>query len=347
MRGENTASRQPRVLHCLRDAPRAPLSPATAMILRQLPDLPPRPPTRANAEFRRWFYERWGRENAVVLYRANQAEFVPHTQTLSIKRAWGGTEDYLVGSRRLDVGDSHGLILNEGAHYGARIRSATPVTSLAVFFRPGMAEELAGAAAQAARQALDHGPSVARAACGFAEHLRVFDAGVDERLARLLKDVRDGETDDAWLEEQLQDLLWAMLRAEPGWRERSRRLQAVSRSAHAELLERVDRAADFILSCYTEPITLDQIAAAAALSKYHLVRVFQQVHGITPMALLARTRTRAAERLIRDTTLTLDDVLARCGFGSRQTLFRQLRRHCGAGGRELRGRASRLALSLP
>ncbi len=335
------------MLHRLRDASPTPSIPSPAMILRQLPDLPPRPLTRANAEFRRWFYERWGRENAAVVYRANQAEFAPHTQTLSIKRAWGGVEDYLVGSRRLAVGETHGLVLNAGAHYGARIDSLTPVTSLAVFFRPGMAEELAGAAAQAPARALDHGPCAEPAACGFSEHLRVFDTGVDERLARLLKALHDGETDDAWLEEQLQDLLWAMLRAEPGSRLRSLRLQALSRSAHVELLERVDRAADFILSCHAQPLTLDSIAATAALSKYHLVRVFQQVHGITPMAMLARTRARAAERLIRDTTLTIDDVLARSGFGSRQTLFRQLRRHSGAGGRELRRRAARLALSLP
>ncbi|MEQ1806051.1 MAG: AraC family transcriptional regulator [Burkholderiaceae bacterium] len=317
------------------------------MILRDLPDLPPRPPTRANAAFRRWFYERWGRENAVIVYRTHRAEFVPHTQALSIKRAWGGAEDYLVGSQRLAVSDSHGLILNDGAHYGARISSPTPVTSLAVFFRPGMAEELAGAAAQAASKSLDHGPSIARAAWHFSEHLRVFERGVEERLARLLAGVCHGETDDAWLEEQLQGVLWAMLHAEPGWRERSRRLQTLSRSAHAELQQRVDRAADFILSCYTEPITLDQIAAAAGLSKYHLVRCFAQVHGVTPMALLTRTRTRAAERLLRETTLSMAEVLARSGFGSRQTLFRQLRRLCGAGGRELRQRASRLALSLP
>lgn len=136
----------------------------------------------------------------------------------------------------------------------------------------------------------------------------------------------------------MQGLLWAMLHAEPGWRERSRPLQAFSRSAHAELLNRVDRATDYIYSSYSAPITLDDIAAAAALSKYHLVRVFRQVHGVTPMALLMRTRARAAARLIETGALTLAQVQAQAGFGSRTTLFRQLRRHCGAGGLALRRR---------
>ncbi len=341
MGGENTLRRQPQVLQRLRDMRPPPCLASPPMILRQVPDLPPRPLTRANAPFREWFYERWGRENAVIVYRANQVEFPPYTQALSIKRAWGGTEDYLVGARRLAVGDSHGLILNEGAHYGARIRSATPVISLAVFFRPGMAEEVAHAAAQQPAQALDSGHGAGRAACGFAEHLRVVDPHVETQLALLLGGVLAGQTDDAWLEEQLQDLLWAMLRAEPGWRARGLRLQGTSRSAHAELLERVDRATDHILSHFALPLTLDDIAAAAALSKYHLVRVFREVHGVTPFDLLTRTRTQAAQRLLQDTSLPLDAVLAHSGFGSRQTLFRQLRRHFGAGGRELRRRVAR------
>jgi AraC-like DNA-binding protein len=334
------------------------------VILLQPPDLPPRPLTRANAEFRRRFYERWGRENALVVYRAQRIEFAPFTQTLSIKRAFGGSEHYLVGPRRLAVADMHALVLNEGAHYGARIQSRTPVTSAAVFFRPGMADELAAAAAQQPAQQLDTGPDAGQAPCHFAEHLRVLPAAVDAALANLLAGARatqadaslgtsdagqgdesggesTGEPDsEAWLEEQLQGLLWAMLRAEPGWRDRSLPLRAWSRSAHAELLSRVDRATDFILSSYPQPITLDDVAGVAALSKYHLVRVFRQVHGVTPMALLMRTRARAAAQLNESGFMPLAEVMALTGFASRQTLFRQLRRHRGAGGKALR----RLAL---
>lgn len=308
------------------------------MILRELPHLQLSPSAPRSAEFRHWFYQRWGRENAVVLGRTRQAEFEPFTQTLSIKRAWGGDEDYLLDSRRLAVNDDRLLILNEGARYGARIASATPVTSMGVFFRPGMAQELAAAALQSATGALTMEHAPLHADIGFAEHLRPLDGA----LGRLLETLRDavlaGEDDEQWLEEQLQGLLWAMLRAEPGWQGRSLRLADLCRSAHTELLARIDRATDFILSTSTEPLTLDQIAAVARLSKYHLVRLFRRVHGLTPMDLLARTRARSAERLLADPSLSLEDVAALSGFGSRQTLFRQLRRHRGAGGRALRQR---------
>ena len=310
------------------------------MILRELPNLLPRPTTPANAAFRRWFYERWGRENAVVLGHATRIEFPPHTQALSVKRAWGGQEDYLLPSRRVAVDDDHFLILNQGAHYGARIASPRPVLSMGVFFRPGMAAGLAAASRAGAIGALDEGTEAPRRDAGFAEHLRPVDAATGARFDALRDAVLAGEDDEQWLEERLQALLLALLRGEPGWRERSSRLADVCRSAHAELLTRVDRATDCILSCHTQALTLDEIAAAGRLSKYHLVRVFRQVHGETPMAMVARARARTAERLLRDASLTLEEVAELSGFGSRHTLFRQLRRHCGDGGRRLRLRSA-------
>jgi len=308
------------------------------MILKQLPDLSPRPRTPAQAEFRRWFYERWGRENAIILGRATRAEYPPFTQTLSIKRAWGGSEDYLLGARRLAVGGTHCLILNEGAHYGARIASPTPVTSMAVFFRPAMAQQLAGAATQSAQQLLDAEHEASSGECRFAEHLRPLSPALDQRLSRIRDAVAAGEDGEQWLEEQLQALLWEMLASERGWHTRALALKDMCRSAHLELLARVDRVTDYIISCQNQPLTLDELAVVARLSKFHLVRLFRRVHGLTPMAFLTRLRARAAERLVLDTTLSLDEVAELSGFGSRQTLFRQLRRHSGDGGRALRRR---------
>ena len=76
------------------------------------------------------------------------------------------------------------------------------------------------------------------------------------------------------------------------------------------------------------------------------MRVFRQIHGATPMAFLARTRTAHAERLVLNTVLSLDEVVEMSGFGSRQTLFCQSRQHCGDGGRALRQIAAQPLASL-
>ncbi len=324
------------------------------MILRDLPDLAPRPLTAANTGFRQWFAAHWGRENAIVMGLSSDAEYPPYTQTLSIKRAWGGEgEDYLLPGRRLRVDAGHCLILNQGGHYGARIASREPVLSFGVFFRPALGAELAHAARQSWAQRLAAEGEPGRAEAGFAEHLRPSTGALEAELTHLRDAVLAGRgeqlgaaDDEAWLEERLQSLLWRMLEAEPGWRARSSLLAPLSRSQHAELLARLDRAADFMLSCHAQPLALDDIAAVARLSKYHFVRCFRALHGCTPMAWLARQRTAHALRLLRDEALTLDEVAARSGLGSRQTLFRALRRSGGLGGQALRRRAAAPHLHL-
>jgi len=310
------------------------------MIIRFFPDLPPRPETPANAAYRRAYFSRWGHENYVLCCSARETEYMPYSPVLTIKSAWNGTEHYDIGNRRIGVDDDSYLILNEGQRYSTHIRSSRPVGSLSIFFRPGMPHEAAAGLTQTAEQLLADGPNPSRRRFYFAENLRPHDALITPLLRSIRREIEAGQDDENWVEEQLQRLCAQMIRAEPGYRGRAERLASASRSAHAELLARIDRAADFILSAYTRRITLDDIAAAAQLSKFHLVRLFRRVYGVTPYAFLLRKRISAARRLLAGTDLAVTEVAEQCGFGTRFTLFRQLRAAGGDSSRALRGRAA-------
>ena len=301
------------------------------MILTALPDLPPRPETAANAAFRRRFYERWGRENAIVCGPACNVEFARHEQTLSIKMACGGTgERYLLPQRDILVDDDSYLVLDEGMCYGSVVRTRQPVHSFAVFFRPGMAQEVARARRQPLAQALDAraapGPEV-----GFRPHLRRHDAAVSPRLRRLRLAVLDGERDEVWLETALFGLLAAMLETEQALAA-DEPPAAARQAARRELARRLRLAADFIDSHATEAIDLARMAEVACLSKYHFVREFGRLFGCTPHGWLTRKRAAMARRLIAQGEADQEDVALRSGFGSRWALRRALVRWPEAGG---------------
>jgi len=321
------------------------------MILTTLPDLAPRPQTAANAEFRRRFYARWGRENAVVCGHAKHAEYAVHPQTLSVKVAAGGRERYVLSRRELVVDAENYLVLNEGSRYGSVLDTdwpgAAPAWTFAVFFRPGLQHEVAAARRQPLAAALDapDAPGTAVTA-GFAEHLRPHGGAVSARLRHLAQAVQAGERDETWLEEQCTALLDALLDAE-GLPSREPRARTAQR---AELWRRLHRAADFIESRYTEPLTLDDMAAAACLSRYHFVREFARAFGLSPHAYLTRKRARAAARILRQCGGTDREALAQhCGFGSRWSLARALARHGGTGaaGVEERNSCTRGAARAP
>lgn len=319
------------------------------MILTTLPDLAPRPETAGNAEFRRRFYARWGRENAIVCGHARHAEYAVHPQTLSVKMAAGGRERYFLERREVVVDADNYLVLNEGSRYGSVLRTewpgGAPAWTFALFFRPGLLDEVASARGQSLAAALDApdtpnppgAPSTretperartssASTAPGFAEHLRRHGDAVSARLRHIAQAVHGGERDETWLEEQCTALLSAMLDAE-GPRLREAGPRAAQR---AELRRRLHRAADFIESRYTEPLTLDDMAAAACLSRYHLVREFARAFGLSPHAYLTRKRAQAARHLLGVEPGADREALAlHCGFGSRWSLARALARHGG------------------
>jgi AraC-like DNA-binding protein len=57
-----------------------------------------------------------------------------------------------------------------------------------------------------------------------------------------------------------------------------------SRRGHRKKLPRLSRAADFIRDNCTRPLRLEEICAEASLSPAHLLRLFKEVHGLTPHA---------------------------------------------------------------
>jgi len=113
-------------------------------------------------------------------------------------------------------------------------------------------------------------------------------------------------------------------------------LRAASR-AHA-LVERVRaHAADRL----RERLGLDELARCAGLSKYHFVRRYKALTGLTPVEDLRRMRLEAARGLLVTTDLPLKAIAPQVGLGDEYHLSRLFRRQFGICARELRRRAGR------
>jgi AraC-like DNA-binding protein len=290
------------------------------MIFATMPDLPPRPATPANAAFRENFFRRWGRENALVCGLTRQAEYGEHGQTLSIKAAWGGRERFLLPERELAIDDDCWLVMNDGRRYASVLREPQPVATLAIFFRPGLPAEVAAARRQPIDAALASPESSRVAAPEFSEHLRAHDGGtMSSWLCGLWRAVQGGERSEDWLEQQsilLVDHLLGECAAE-----------APARSARDELRRRLRLAADHIDTAYAQPLDLAAMAHVACLSRWHFVRHFRALYGITPYAYLLRKRARMAQRLFDAGEQDRERVALVCGFANRFALARALARH--------------------
>lgn len=78
-----------------------------------------------------------------------------------------------------------------------------------------------------------------------------------------------------------------------------------------------------------EPITLAGMAGRSAMSVRTFTRRFREETGESPGQWLARRRVELARRLLEDTDLGVEQVAARCGFGTAQSLRAHLQTTLG------------------
>ena len=94
--------------------------------------------------------------------------------------------------------------------------------------------------------------------------------------------------------------------------------------ARVGLVTRVDlprerqlvRARDLADAHYTEPLTVDDLASAACMSKAHFSREFRRSFGETPYTYLLTRRLERAATLLRGTDYTVADICMRVGLTS-------------------------------
>lgn len=303
------------------------------MLLRSLPDL-----TQSNTEFQTWFQSKWGRENCIIWGRTRLAEFGPCTHTLSIRAAWGGVEHCYVNGRTLAVDDDNFLILNHGQIYSTGIRSVQPVESLAICFKPELAEQVYSEVSASIEQALARGDAPAERTPDFMENLHPHENSVSPVLRFIRAHASRGVADESWYDEQLVFLLARMQCHHRRLLEQVERIALIRPATRREVHRRISLATDFLHTNYSQDVDLSTLAKMAYLSKYHFLRLFTLVHGVTPRTYLQRKRIGVAIRLLESTRMTMSEVSASVGFAEESTLVRQMRRWTKLTPRQVRQR---------
>ena len=119
--------------------------------------------------------------------------------------------------------------------------------------------------------------------------------------------------------------LWSDLLAEErALRARAARIACVKPGTRDALFRRLLLSADYIQANFAEPLKVELLAEVSNLSPFHFARLFALVMDETPHAFVVRKRLAVARRLLA-AGIGRDEIAERTGFGSRSTLFRNLR----------------------
>ena len=89
-------------------------------------------------------------------------------------------------------------------------------------------------------------------------------------------------------------------------------------SLRPEQYAQVRKSRAFMTQFYADKIELDDLAAAACMSRFHYVRIFQRIYGLTPRTYLRDLRIAKAKELIKK-GLPITQVCLDVGYESLPT----------------------------
>lgn len=110
---------------------------------------------------------------------------------------------------------------------------------------------------------------------------------------------------------------------------RAPQLRSTSRVGHRKIARALDFMRQLDPATPAEDLSLDRLAEVAELSKYHFLRQFSSVVGITPGAYLRTLRLCQAARMLRSSNRPIVDIALAVGFSDHPSFSRAFARHMG------------------
>ena len=254
---------------------------------------------------------------------------------LSIKAILAGSVIWETGGHRYVVRENSYLVVNRRQPYSFAIDSATPSTTFSVFFQHGFVEEVHRALTQPDSALMDSPEAGSSGSLIFRQRLEPEPSGVLAALRGLHAAKARGQISRTASEEAFLRIARVLVREFPRAEEAASRFSAVRASTREELLRRVLRGRDFLLSRMDESVSIADAARAAGMSRYHFLRAFRTAFRVTPHQFLTRQRLSRARTLLRGGKHTVTDVCLESGFQSLGSFSSLFRRHFGVSPREV------------
>ncbi|WP_178377027.1 AraC family transcriptional regulator [Chryseolinea serpens] len=215
---------------------------------------------------------------------------------------------YVLNDRKVTASDHHFYMLNPGDQLEIDLRKKHALHTFLVAFDEVFVKDAFQVATRSADALLDVAPEEASAAPSLPMVPFLMNDNISHSLYSLLQSSQDDEI--------LAEILLAFFPLLRDTRNQLENLKAAKHSTREEIYRRIIVAEEFMREHLSETVSLDQMAAAACLNRFHFLKLFKEMRHTTPHQYLTKLRLDQAYQQLKTGSTSVSEVCYAVGFQS-------------------------------
>jgi AraC family transcriptional regulator len=108
---------------------------------------------------------------------------------------------------------------------------------------------------------------------------------------------------------------------------KTKHLTDIRKATRIEIIRRLHHMRQIILSTFMEKISLDDLAKAVCISKYHCLRLYKQLYGITPYQEIQNLRLDYSKHLLQN--YHIQEVSNLLNYNDRRAFIKSFKKKFG------------------
>jgi len=273
--------------------------------------------------------ETGGFPSVIINTKTAQAYRPDITGPVSLFLNLQGSSQVTVDGRRMQVTEDTYCISNRRQDYTLEINSDKPVETFNIHIGEHFTERLLQAHTQSPVTLLDNMNEAANAPVNFYNKLYRKDAHFNGLVQALMRLQPANVFNKMQFEEALARLMAYLLQEHQQVLTAIAQVPVAKAAVKEELYKRISIAADYMHACYMQNIQLEDIAAAACLSKFHFLRLFRQVYKISPYQYIQNLRLAKACEHLSASQAAINDIAFMLGYENSNSFSRIFHQRMG------------------
>lgn len=266
-------------------------------------------------------------DNIVIHSRLKEFEKTVPDSGLSIKLGIRGQENYLINKDLYTTSPNHYLIVNRHQQFDCYLKSKEFIEGFCFYLSEEVLQEAYRNLVETIDDHLNKPFNSAPCSLTFSEriyHLKENQLG--QYLTQIRPQLlRSNACETLNFDEVFFQLASHLLSTQFNIRQQIDQIPSARLSTRQELHRRLCLAHQYIHDNFNKDIQLEKLAKVAMLSKFHLLRTYKQIYGVTPYKQVLQLRLAKAKELM-EKDYGLEEIAFKLGFSDRRSFTKAFKK---------------------